>query len=256
MKMSVSNINTKLREAEKLAQGGNPNEGMKIILQILENDNKNKEALESAKLIVGIEHDKIYNSILSDPLLDPIFAQCAKCGRTWSINPLFAQMNKSRLFVTNAIGGICPKCKNVYCRECAEKKGGHLACPNHRFGKPNLDILTIPNGRLNRYRAQRSRPKRLAHVVIFCYSPGPPRLPGYVQIILENMCSEAFTDRSRISAEIYDEIDITTVMAFLSVRGQINGWPDYLNQEKFEIYTNDFEDPDGGKGLLVTVYEK
>ena len=244
----------RLQEALNLGQAGDYNTSLTLILQLLEDDPNNSEALNLAQTVLSIGDSNVAQSIRKDPLLDSVFAQCDKCDTSWVVDPTYK--DAKRLVITNPAGGQCSRCGKVFCRNCAPSKDGGLICPNLQDENHKLDPVINPNGRTRRYVAPRSRSERIEHVVVFLYPPPPPRLAGYSQIVLESMCSEALIDDARISMQVLEEINTQTILVYLNLQGKANGWPDYLDQNKYEILHRDFDGPDGNKGVLVSVYRK
>jgi HEAT repeat protein len=240
-----------LSEASALAQSGKTQQAMILILKVLEKEPTNSRALDLAATVLMSGGASISQTITKDPLLDDLFAQCAKCGTSWVVNPIYK--HTARLLVTNPAGGICPTCGKIFCRNCAAGSGTGLACPNdHR----NLNPISEPNGR-KREIAPRSNPKKLALAAILRHAPDVPRPAGYIQLILESSCSEALTDKAVISYQLQDKApEQMGILAFLSIKGKINGWPDYLDTEKYDILYNTLTDGDGGRCTLVKVYYK
>ncbi len=245
-------VQNKLSEANSLGQSGKPQEAMIMILKILEKEPANSSALELAARVLISGGESISKTISQDPLLDSLYAQCAKCGNSWLVDPLYKAFS-GRMFITNPAGGKCLKCGKIYCRNCAGHSGIGLTCPD---GHSTLDPISEPNGRKRKI-AARSSPKKLAQVAILRHAPDVLRPAGYIQLILESSCSEAFTDNAGISYQLQDKApEQMDILAFLSIKGTINGWPNYLDTDKFDISYNTLTDSDSGKCTLVTVYYK
>ncbi len=242
----------KLQQALKLGPAGQSKEAMQLVLSVLQDVPDNQQALGLAETILNTGYNSLGWLLINDPLLDSLFAQCSKCGAFWPVNPMYRFAGS--VHISNPVGGKCPDCGKVLCRNCAVNEFGSLSCPNHEGAKRTMQPVLNPTGRQRRVTARSSK-KNLAHAIILRQSPEPPRIAGYLTIVLEASCSEALTDKALITFQMYDsEITETAIIAFLSIQKITKNWPNYLDANKYEVNFEKFNDPDGGLCTLIRVY--
>lgn len=239
----------KLAQALQLGQAGSSREAMKLVLGVMEAGNINDEVINLAGTILYTGYNELDWLLKNDYLLDSLFSQCDQCNVFWPINPMY-KFAKS-VHISNPVGAICTECSKVYCRECAKNISGVLFCPIHGIG---LSPITSPTGR-KRYVAERSSQKKLAHVIIVRNYPEPPRIPGYIRIMLESTCSAALTDQPLITFQMsHQKLDASNITVFLIVEQKMSNWPDYLDEKKYEVTFGNHTDPDGGEATVICVY--
>lgn|GEM_PF-4656537 len=249
--LSPANLE-KYQQALKLGPGGQPAEAMKLVLSIMEEAPGNADVSSLAETILYAGYNQLGWMLINDPLLDPYFAQCARCGTFWPINPMYKMA--AGLHISNPAGGKCDECGTVLCRNCAINNSGSLSCPNHGARTPIMKAVLYPTGRKRKV-SPRSSVKKLAHAIILRQPPEPPRMAGFVLTILEAACSEALTDGGEISCRIYPgEVNETAVATYLMLQQTMSGWPNYLDSAKYEVNYGNFTDPDGGTSAVIRVY--
>jgi hypothetical protein len=224
---------------------------MEEILKVLNEYPRNRSALDLAQSIVYLcmsdtAAQKIPQMIIQDPLLDPIFAECSQCRAFWPVNPLLKDM--AHVVVTHPVGGKCETCGKVFCRKCAITDGLFLRCPecNRQLG-----IIRTPMGR-TRIPRKPETGKRIVQVCIFKEAPEPANMRSYVQLVLETLVPEALTTKD---VGIYAETtpgeanQLYVLARTMFVKPQ-------LDLEKYDVITQNFTDKDGGRGMVLKVYEK
>jgi hypothetical protein len=237
-------------KAESAFQEKDYNSALKYLIKVLDISPENNIAHDLTMNIIYLGMGSgspfpISKGLLSDPILDPFFAECANCQRFWAVNPFFKKA--ASLTVLNPVGGICVQCNKVLCRNCIKSINGIITCPD--CGK-RVSPLKIPNGRTRNVNIQSSKNKPCA-VLLFKSQPAPPVMKSYFQMVLEVLCPEALLSETDLYAETTpDKIDQTyALIKTMSIR------PD-LNSSTHNFVTERFTDKDGGNGILMKIYDK
>lgn len=224
---------------------------MEKILKVLNEYPRNRSALDLAQNIVYLcmsdtAGQKIPQMIIQDPLLDPIFAECSLCRAFWPVNPLLKDM--ADVVVTHPVGGKCETCGKVFCRKCAITDGLFLRCPqcNRQLG-----IIRTPTGR-TRIPRKPETGKRIVQVCIFKEAPEPANMRSYIQLVLETLVPEALVTKD---VGIYAETTHGEANQFYVIARTMIVKPQ-LDLEKYDVITQNFTDKDGGRGMVLKVYEK
>jgi len=224
---------------------------MEEILKVLNEYPHNRSALDLAQSILYIcmsdnAEQKIPQIIIQDPLLDPVFAQCSQCRAFWPVNPFLKDTD--HIVVTHPVGGICGTCGKVFCRRCAVTDGLFLKCPQCQV---QLGVIRTPTGRARIPRTVETT-KKIVQVCIFKEAPEPPNMRSYVQLVLETLVPEALITKG---VGIYAETTRGEANQFYAMARTMIAKPQ-LNLEKYDVITQDFTDKDGGRGIVLKVYEK
>lgn len=156
---------------ELLVQRQRYRSALEPLLKILADSPRDQEALTLALLVLGytrtsnVQADEaLGNRYLLDQRLDPLFATCSKCGRTWAPHNCILPIEQEPL---NPIGKQCWGCGYVMCRKCFE---GLTACPNCQ--STALRGRVYPTGRTPRQLERRNKP--VAAAIVFREGPIPP----------------------------------------------------------------------------------
>jgi len=225
---------------------------MDKVIAALDIDPKNGEALNLAGTILyqcssAHSQERIRPSVSEDPLLDSLFNQCNRCHRCWPGNPTLKGFRGQQM-VTNPAGGRCPKCQKVWCRECAPGEMS-LNCPECRVA---LEILKEPSGR-KRGLGPAKRPElRLRQICIFKAPAKPRNASSYATMTLDALCPDAFHADSEIFIHTGEEgTNEEAATQFAIARWMAKGI-----KVPFETtFRESFTDADGGKGIMLTMYE-
>lgn len=217
-----------INEVSQLTSQGKYRSAMDVIFEILEEIPNDAFALDLANTVLhaGMSRSNAQSAIepltdlyIFDTRLDSLFCECSQCRATWVINPMLRMEMGRKISITNPLGGYCPKCKKVICRNCAEKHRQGLGlstqvCPVCNTG---LEMIREANGRTPRQSRRETTPIKF----IVLIREGP------VQPTLEYM-SEMF---HLVSPEVFDDHP----KYFL---GPLDEWPDdtrMLDQILYEI---------------------
>src|SRR5262249_50857826 len=124
-----------------------------------------------------------------------------------------------------------------------------LVCPDCR---ESLETLRDGSGRKRGLNPARHPELRLRQVCIFKAPPVPRNQNSYASMVLDALCSEAFQPDVGIFIQTGEEgNDQDAAVMFAMARWMAKGYkvdPDYM-------YHQTFTDGDGGKGILLTLYE-
>jgi hypothetical protein len=249
---SVRLARERLEVGRKLFSDLRYNSAMDEIIAVLDVFPHNRDALDLAGTILymcsGVHSpEKIRPSLSNDPLLDGLFSQCTRCRQFWPANPMYKTFG-GQLTVMNPVGGRCPKCANVWCRECA-RSGIHLICPDC---KANLEILKEPSGRKRGLGAAKHPDLRLRQVHIFKSPPEPRNVSSYTTMVLDALLPEAFDSDVSIQFRAGSQgADQTSAVAYAFVHALMQG----LELSADHTFIEEFTDADGGKGIVVGIYE-
>jgi tetratricopeptide (TPR) repeat protein len=218
----------------------------------LDIDPKNGEALNLAGTILYLcssahSQDEIRPSVREDPLLDGLFSQCSRCHRCWPGNPALKGF-RGQAMITNPLGGRCPKCQKVWCRECAPGEM-YLSCPECRVA---LEIPKEPSGR-KRGLGPAKRPElRLRQICIFKAPPKPRNASSYATMTLDALCPDAFHSAAEIFIHTGEEgTNEEAATQFAIARWMAKG----IKVPFGTTFRESFMDADGGKGIMLTMYE-
>lgn len=249
---SVSAIKTRLETGRRLFSEKRYSAAMDEAIAALDIDPRCNDALDLAGNILYVcssadSQERIRPSVSEDPLLDGLFSQCTRCHRCWPGNPLLKMLG-GRQVVMNPVGGRCPQCQKVWCRECA-RSDMVLRCPECRM---ELALLKEPSGRKRGLRSAKRPELRLRQICIFKAPPKPRNANSYATMVLDTLCPEAFHSGVGIyfhtGAEGNNEQAATQ---FAIARWMANGI-----KVPFETTLREsFTDADGGKGILLMMYE-
>jgi len=247
----VSIAKRSLKNAELYFSQRNYVLAMEEILKVLNEYPHNRSALHLAQKILyicmsDIAEQKIPQIIIQDPLLDPIFAQCSQCRAFWPVNPLLKDV--ANTVVTHPVGGICGTCGKVFCRRCAVTDGLFLKCPQCQV---QLGVIRTPTGRTRISRIVEAT-KKIVQVCIFKEAPEPPNMRSYVQLVLETLVPEALITKG---VGIYAETTQGEANQFYALARTMIVKPQ-LDLKKYDVITQNFTDKDGGRGIVLKVYEK
>lgn len=133
----------KLKAAVDIAQR-NVSEGIRATLAVLdEHPSLEPEILQllDGLLVIALQkgaYEQFDKSLLGDPRVAARMKVCSRCGAGWG-PPVSAILGYNvEATVLNPVGGRCPKCEHVFCRNCAAKIGGQdkLYCPSCKAGVP------------------------------------------------------------------------------------------------------------------------
>jgi hypothetical protein len=146
------------------------------------------------------------------------------------------------------VGGKCETCGKVFCRKCAITDGLFLRCPqcNRQLG-----IIRTPTAR-TRIPRKPETGKRIVQVCIFKEAPEPANMRSYVQLVLETLVPEALITKG---VGIYAETTRGEANQFYVLARTMIVKPQ-LDLKKYDVITQNFTDKDGGRGMILKVYEK
>jgi len=247
----VSVVMKSLENAELCFRQKNYVSAMQEILRVLNEYPHNRRALDLAQSILYLcmgdtAEQRIPQMIIQDPLLDPVFAQCSQCRAFWPVNPSLKDM--AHVVVMHPVGGVCETCGKVFCRKCAVTDGLFLKCPQCHV---QLGVIRTPMGR-TRIPRRVEATRKIVQVCIFKEAPEPPNMRSYVQLVLETLVPEALITKD---VGIYAETTQGEANQFYALARTMIVKPE-LDLEKYDVITQDFTDRDGGRGIVLKVYEK
>jgi len=205
----LSNEDSKkiLDKVNQLSNQGMFRSAMDLIFEILDEIPDEELALKMANLLLYTNQSRSQAYAASEPLttrylldtrLDHLFCECANCNSTWTINPM-AEFYGSTT-VINPVGGYCPRCKNVFCRNCYKKKfwskkvgaGSIGYCPSCNV---QMEPIKNPNGRRPRQAARKSKPMKL--FIFLREGPVPPP-PEYLTKMIRLVSPEVLNDNPKL----------------------------------------------------------
>ena len=244
------NTDEKLKTAGDYFDQRKYNKAMIELIHVLSEDPENKAARELAQSILSIcmvknPPERLKDEITYDSVLDPLFAACDKCGKFWAVNPVLKDVASVTVF--NPIGGACSKCHKVYCAACARQKD-NLVCPDC---SESLVSITRPNGRSKKTKKHNQTDTKIRYVLVFKEPPEPIDIKRYSRLVLETLCPEALQEGVRMYAETANgPVDQMYALArAMYVKPE-------LDLKRYDVFTQSFTDKDGGRGLILKVYEK
>jgi hypothetical protein len=228
------------------------NAAIEEVMAVLDAYPHNREALDLASSILYLcssdqSQEQIRPSVWNDPLLDNLFSQCHRCHRCWPTNPMYKDF-AGQLTIMNPIGGRCPKCRKVWCRDCS-RSGMYLVCPDCRM---NTEVLKEPSGRRRGLSPSKHPGLKLRKACIFKAPPEPRNKTSYMSMVLDALCPEAFHDKPAIQYRTENQgLDERAALAFAYASARVNG----IHVDLEHSFQETFTDTDGGKGLLITFYD-
>jgi hypothetical protein len=249
---SVAVVKTRLDGGRRLFSDKRYSAAMDEVIAVLDIDPKNGEALDLAETILYLcasvdSQEKIRPSVSEDPLLDVLFSQCNRCHRCWPGNPMLKRFGGQQV-VMNPVGGRCPQCQKVWCRECAGREM-LLRCPECRV---ELNLLKEPSGRKRGLKPPKRPDLVLRHVCIFKAPPKPRNATSYTTMTVDALCPEAFHS----DAETYFYTGEEGTNEEAATQYAIARWMAKGIKVPFDTtYRETFTDADGGKGIMLTLYE-
>lgn len=247
----ISAVQRSLENADLYFTQKNYISAMEEILKVLNEFPHNRRALDLAQTILYLSmsetaEQKIPQMVIQDPLLDPVFAQCSQCRAFWPVNPFLKDMPHT--IVTHPVGGTCQTCGKVFCRKCAITDSLFLKCPVCHI---QLGVIRTPTGRTRVLREVETG-KRIVQVCIFKEAPEPYNMRSYVQLVLEALVPEALRTKD---VGIYAETTHGEANQFYALARMMIVKPQ-LDLDKYDVITQNFTDKDGGRGIILKVYEK
>ena len=115
-----------------------------------------------------------------------------------------------------------------------------------------LEILKAPSRRRRGLGQARHPELRLVQVFVFKAPPAPRNDTSYLSMVLDALCPEAFHSKTGIYFRTGDEgLNKEGALMFALARCYASG----IKPEGDRTFYEDFTDTDGGKGMLVSVYE-
>jgi hypothetical protein len=250
-KTSIRVIEAHLTAARRHSSEHRYNAALDEIMAVLDVYPKNREARDLAQIILYLgssarAEERLRPGIGEDPLFDSLFNQCNRCHRSWPGNPMYKDVE--HLTVTNPVGGRCPACGRVWCRQCADGQT-FLSCPECH---EQLEIIREPAGRRRGLGPARHPDLKLLQAFVFKAPPEPRRASSYISIVLDALCPEFFQSGASIhfntgEAGADDGAAIAYSYAYAMSKG--------IECSAEHTFVERFSDADGGQGVLVTLYE-
>jgi tetratricopeptide (TPR) repeat protein len=182
------------------------------IFAFLDLDPNNEKANYLVRLVIFLAQDErkdahgdfliaepLTEEYLGNPLLDQLFCECQKCRYTWMPNPLINALDVSLMVRFSPLGGICPECHRVFCRECARaikssSQASPQVCP---YCRVPLSPIGSPNGRTTRQTTRRKQTLRL--IIVFRQGPIPPD-SEYLTELFRRLSPEVLNQNPEIMA--------------------------------------------------------
>lgn len=131
-----------LAAASALAQEGRLRDGIQATLAVLNEDPHEPEAVQQLDLFLNMAlrqsaPEPFDPGLLREPRVLARMKICAQCQRMWAPRGMASVLGliAAQVVIANPIGGKCPRCQRVFCRECATKDVlGTLHCPHCQRG--------------------------------------------------------------------------------------------------------------------------
>lgn len=249
---SLPLIKTRLDTGRRLFSDKRYSAAMDEAIGVLDIDPQNSEALDLAGTILYLcasaqSQERIRPSVSEDPLLDSLYNQCSRCHRCWPGNPMLKDFGGQQV-VMNPAGGRCPRCQKVWCRECA-RSDMRLSCPECRV---ELNLLKDPSGRKRGLKSPKRPDLALRQICIFKAPPKPRNPTSYTTMTVDALCPEAFHS----DAEIYFHTGEEGTNEEAATQSAVARWMSKGIKVPFDTtYRETFTDADGGKGIMLTLYE-
>ena len=184
------------------------------LLETLAESPRDQEALTLALLVLGSTrtsnvqaNEALSNRYLLDRRLDPLFATCCKCGRTWAPHNCILPIQQEPL---NPMGQQCWACGYVMCRKCYE---GLTGCPNCQ--STALRGRVFPTGRTPRQLERRNKP--VAAAIIFREGPIPPDV-AWLDALLDPVSPDVFGSDIHVRPVPEWPDDMRAVAMFTAIR--------------------------------------
>jgi len=224
---------------QRLTGEGKFRSALDELFPILDQDPMDQEALRLAMIALGVPRtqqlqapEPLGLSYWLDTRLDPVFAVCSHCQRSWVPHLLYF-IKEPR--VTNPIGMQCRACGYVVCRNCLAKSNAvpstragdgldvnflSRLCPNCK--KLSLGFPVFPTGRPPRQLERRPQP--VSAVVVLREGPIAPDYE-YMRDLLEPLSPDALQGNAHLIAVPVDSWpnDIGNVAMAILARHSVDG---------------------------------
>jgi hypothetical protein len=197
------------RKIEDLQRAGRYRTAIEEILEVLDKQPDNQEALFLAANILSVSRtqqltcaEPLSEKYTFDQRFDPLWAVCNKCDRSWVPSPvhLGSIFGGAQMTIMNPIGQQCSKCGYTLCHECLNQItiGLGMSVYSHDCPYCEGEKLTFPVHPTGRKHLQIDRrPKLVTNVYLFREGPIPPD-PAYIQAFLETRSPDVFESRPKI----------------------------------------------------------
>ncbi|MBE7555703.1 MAG: hypothetical protein HS126_32030 [Anaerolineales bacterium] len=258
---------TKHTEAElisrvnSLQQEGRYRTALDQIFPLLDRNPNDELALKLAASVLSVAFgpghkydppEPITGDYFSDTRFDSVFCECEgvregqPCRRHWVPNPWLSEAMGVIMF--DPVGGICPKCNKVFCRECSHNRKNQTF--NCQDCETRLVRILKPNGRTPQQ--TRRRKERFKLVLMLHEGPVPPD---------DEYLEQKFR---RISPDILNEtpeIKVFPVFPWPNSKDEL--WIKAKTLLPLQDYASDsviiddyfFSDDEGNHFFLIKVYE-
>lgn len=199
-----------------------------LILKILDHDPWNHEAFYHGASILSLGRTGLLTAVeplgvrdTSDQRLNPVWAVCSECTRSWVPDPAYFGSHADQLVIMNPVGLQCPACGYTLCYRClnADSLGlgvsvNHHECPNGCGVELSLPVQ--PTGRET---LLRRRPEPISHVFIFREGQIPPDT-AYIQKMLETCSPDVFDSTPEIvAAPVGGSLNDLYIYSFMRASG-------------------------------------
>lgn len=241
----------------QLSQAGRFQTAVKEILNGLDNTPGDAALLSLAAITLDMAQSKnkaysalepLTTELINDSRLDSIFCQCEKCGNTWVPNPLFTMLGLGKGSTSyNPSGGVCPKCKKVFCKNCSASIGDiRSKCPQCHT---ELEPITQPNGRSPR---QSSRQREAVKYAIILREGPVPLDKAQLTKLFHELSPEVIGDKAKTSGLPIIPWPVEQSELLEEILKQCARWKIIPREDG--LVSSLFHLPDGKRLLLVKIY--